>query len=217
MRERFENCASPGGIRFYLGEVRDRDRLTMAMRGIDTVIHAAALKIVRSLRPTSWSPTTWCTGACQRARESPLHHAVDRQGGQPDQPVRRHQAGGRAPLHAANSYRSAAGPAFAVVRYGNVAGSRGSVIPASGRETIKRMDLGRESMQHFRPSGQRTAHHRRAGLKHRGNAPGGAPPRGLASVIDSHFPACIPSRSHPGGKQNDYRVLLRVRAHLHRG
>jgi UDP-N-acetylglucosamine 4,6-dehydratase len=77
MRERFADSEHPS-IRYFLGDVRDRDRLYRAFDGVDIVVHAAALKQVlrasttpsRPSRPTSWgrptSSTRPSTGACAR-------------------------------------------------------------------------------------------------------------------------------------------------------
>jgi UDP-N-acetylglucosamine 4,6-dehydratase len=85
-------------MRYFLGDVRDADRLRQAMRGIDYVVHAAALKQVPA---AEYNPTE-CIRTNVNGAENIIAAAIDngvkesrgavhRQGGQPDQPVRRNQ------------------------------------------------------------------------------------------------------------------------------
>jgi UDP-N-acetylglucosamine 4,6-dehydratase/5-epimerase len=126
-------------LRFFLGDVRDADRLTMALRGIDTVIHAAALKIVPKCEydpeecvKTNVVGTMNIINACiaagvRRAILTSTDKAVN--------PINLYGATKLTAekLFVAANHLSGSpggqGCAFSVVRYGNVVNSRGSVIP----------------------------------------------------------------------------------------
>ncbi len=89
-------------LRFLIGDIRDRDRLTRAMEGIDIVFHCAALKHVESGEYNPFEATqTNIVGHPERHRRLPGHRRPDDdpdllgQGRQPDQRDGRHQAGGR--------------------------------------------------------------------------------------------------------------------------
>ena len=115
--------------------------LRRAMQGVDIVVHAAALKQVPACEynPFEAIMTNIMGGrnvvdaaldSGVRAGHGPQH----RQGGQPGQPVRRHQAGRREALRPTNAYAGGTGTRFSCVRYGNVVGSRGSVVPVFLRQ-----------------------------------------------------------------------------------
>jgi UDP-N-acetylglucosamine 4,6-dehydratase len=135
LREQFDE-ATYGKMRFFLGDVRDRERLTLALRGVDIVIHAAALKQVPA---AEYNPSecihTNIMGA-ENVVWASLNNArqagggpVDRQGLQPDQPVWRDQAGLGQDLRGGQQPVGRHRHPLRVVRYGNVVGSRGSVVP----------------------------------------------------------------------------------------
>ena len=91
--------ADENRLRFLLGDVRDRDRLIRATRGIDVIIHAAALKQVPACEYNPFEAVqTNVIGDRERRRRrdrerGAAHAAAEhRQGGQPGQPVRRHEA-----------------------------------------------------------------------------------------------------------------------------
>ncbi len=92
-------------LRFFIGDVRDATRLEMAMRDVDIVVHAAALKHVPAAEynpfeciRTNVIGAENVVQAAIRAGVQQGHRAVDRQGGQSDQPLRRLQAGLRQDL-----------------------------------------------------------------------------------------------------------------------
>ncbi len=123
-------------LRFFIGDIRDRQRLELAMRGVDVVIHAAALKQV----PTAeYNPTecihTNVLGAenvVQAALASEVGSVIALSTDKAANPVNLYGASKLASdkiFVAANHLSGNRGTRFAVVRYGNVVGSRGSVIP----------------------------------------------------------------------------------------
>ena len=136
-------------IRFFLGDVRDKDRLSLAMRGVDYVIHAAALKQVPAAEynPHEFIKTnvTGATNIVEAAIEAKVKRVVALSTDKAVNPVNLYGATKLCSdkvFIAANSYAGGGGTIFSVVRYGNVVGSRGSVIPLfqkqreSGKVTI---------------------------------------------------------------------------------
>ena len=121
---------------FYLGDVRDRDRLVLALRGVDAVIHAAALKIVPA---GEWDPDEFVktnVGGTVNVIHAAIAAGVRKVLGlSTDKAVAPVNLYGATKLTAekllvaANSYHTREAGAFGAIRYGNVAGSRGSVIP----------------------------------------------------------------------------------------
>jgi UDP-N-acetylglucosamine 4,6-dehydratase/5-epimerase len=123
-------------LRFFIGDVRDRERLNMAMRGVDYVIHAAAMKIV----PTAeYNPfeciQTNVIGAeniAQAAIQNGVKRVIALSTDKAANPINLYGASKLASdkiFVAANHLSGEAGTRFSVVRYGNVMGSRGSVLP----------------------------------------------------------------------------------------
>lgn len=122
-------------LRFFIGDVRDLSRLEMAMKGIDTIVHAAALKIV----PTAeYNPTeciaTNVTGAenvVKAALRSGVRSVVALSTDKAVNPINLYGASKLAAekIFIAANALAAGSCHFNVVRYGNVSGSRGSVIP----------------------------------------------------------------------------------------
>ena len=123
-------------MRFFLGDVRDRERLTLALRGVDVVIHAAALKQVPAAEynPSECIHTNvlgaenvvWASLANRVRRVVAL--STDKA----CNPINLYGATKLASdkiFVAANNLAGDIGTRFSVVRYGNVAGSRGSVAP----------------------------------------------------------------------------------------
>lgn len=123
-------------LRFFIGDVRDEARLRMAMRSVDYVIHAAALKQVPACE---YNPNeaikTNVNGALNvinAALDAGVKKVIALSTDKAVNPVNLY--GGTKLVSdklfcAANAYSGVGGTKFAVVRYGNVAGSRGSVIP----------------------------------------------------------------------------------------
>lgn len=122
-------------LRFFLGDVRDRERLTLAMRSVDVVIHAAALKQVPAAEynPTECLATN--IGGSENIVHAALANRVSRvlalSTDKACHPVNLYGATKLCMeklLIAANSLSGDIGTKFSVVRYGNVADSRGSVL-----------------------------------------------------------------------------------------
>jgi UDP-N-acetylglucosamine 4,6-dehydratase/5-epimerase len=123
-------------MRFFLGDVRDRERLTLALRGVDVVIHAAALKQVPA---AEYNPSecihTNVLGAenvVWASLSNRVRRVVALSTDKACNPINLYGATKLASdkiFVAANNLAGDIGTRFAVVRYGNVAGSRGSVAP----------------------------------------------------------------------------------------
>lgn len=123
-------------MRFFLGDVRDRTRLTLAFRGVDVVIHAAALKQVPA---AEYNPSecihTNVMGAenvVWAALTNHVQRIVALSTDKACNPINLYGATKLASdktFVAANNLAGDIGTRFSVVRYGNVAGSRGSVAP----------------------------------------------------------------------------------------
>ena len=135
MRQRF-NEQRYACIRYFIGDVRDRDRLYRAMDGVDIVIHAAALKQV----PTAeYNPIevikTNVLGAANiidAAIDRNVNRVIALSTDKAANPINLYGATKLCSdklFVAANGYSGHHGTKFSVVRYGNVMGSRGSVIP----------------------------------------------------------------------------------------
>jgi UDP-N-acetylglucosamine 4,6-dehydratase/5-epimerase len=123
-------------IRYFIGDVRDRDRLELALRDVDYVIHAAALKQVPTaeynplecIRTNVFGAENVVYAALRRNVRKVIALSTDKAAN----PVNLYGASKLASdkiFVAANNLAGADGTRFSVVRYGNVAGSRGSVIP----------------------------------------------------------------------------------------
>lgn len=123
-------------MRFYLGDVRDVDRLKQAMRGIDFVIHAAALKQVPAAEynPMECIKTNviGAQNVIQAALANEVEKVVALSTDKAVNPVNLYGASKLASdklFIAANNIAGGHKTVFSVVRYGNVVGSRGSVLP----------------------------------------------------------------------------------------
>lgn len=135
MRNRF--IKNEDVLRFFIGDVRDRERLRRAMNGVDYVIHAAALKQVPSCEYNPMEAVKTNINGAMNLVDSVLDtdcvkKVVALSTDKSVNPINLY--GGTKLVSdklfiAANSYVGDRDLAFSVVRYGNVAGSRGSVIP----------------------------------------------------------------------------------------
>ena len=123
-------------LRFFLGDVRDRDRLTRALEGIDTVVHAAALKQVPAAEynPMEFINTNvlGAENVVQACFDSSVKRVVSLSTDKAAAPINLYGATKLCSdklFTAANNVKGSRDLRFSVVRYGNVMGSRGSVIP----------------------------------------------------------------------------------------
>jgi len=123
-------------MRYFIGDVRDRDRLVRALNGVDLVIHAAALKQVPA---AEYNPTE-CIRTNIHGAENVIHAALENEvervialsTDKAANPINLYGATKLASdklFVAANNMAGGHRTRFAVVRYGNVVGSRGSVVP----------------------------------------------------------------------------------------
>jgi UDP-N-acetylglucosamine 4,6-dehydratase len=148
----FQNPA----LRFFLGDVRDRERLYLAMRDVDYVVHAAALKQVPAAEynPHEFIKTNvnGATNVVEASLRAGVKKVVALSTDKAVNPVNLYGATKLCSdkvFIAANSYAGDSGTIYSVVRYGNVVGSRGSVIPLfvkqrdSGLLTITKPEMTR--------------------------------------------------------------------------
>jgi UDP-N-acetylglucosamine 4,6-dehydratase len=147
--QRLFNEKTHPAIRYFIGDVRDRERLYRALDGVDVVVHAAALKQVpaaeynpmEAIKTNVLGASNVIDAAIDRNVKTVVALSTDKA----VNPINLYGATKLCAdklFVAANNYSGPHGTRFAVVRYGNVVGSRGSVIPfflskrASGKLTI---------------------------------------------------------------------------------
>jgi len=130
-----EEFSSPA-LRFFIGDVRDRDRLRRALDGVQSVVHAAALKRIEvgQYNPAEMVKTNiiGAMNVIEAATDAGCTRVValsSDKAWQPVSPYGQSKALAETLFLNANNTRGLKGPIFAVTRYGNVAGSAGSVIP----------------------------------------------------------------------------------------
>ena len=134
--EMAKSYTSDHRVRFFLGDVRDKARLYRAMDGIDYVIHAAALKIIPIAEYNPFECVKTNINGAMNVVDACLDTGVKKcialSTDKASSPVNLYGATKLAAeklFLAANSYSGISGCRFSIVRYGNVMGSRGSVIP----------------------------------------------------------------------------------------
>lgn len=136
-------------LRYFIGDVRDMERLAMAMRNIDIVVHAAALKHVPTAEYNPFECIYTNVHGAENVVRAAIRCNVKRvialSTDKAVNPVNLYGASKLAAekiFIAANNLTGGDGPRFSVVRYGNVLGSRGSVLPffkklvAEGADTL---------------------------------------------------------------------------------
>ena len=123
-------------LRYFIGDVRDADRLRRAMKGVDLVVHAAALKQVPACEYNPMEAIMTNVNGAKNVIDAAIDTGVKRVVAlSTDKAVNPVNLYGATKLCAeklfvqSNAYGGADGTRFACVRYGNVVGSRGSVIP----------------------------------------------------------------------------------------
>jgi len=135
MRQLYPEAAHPS-LRFFIGDVRDRDRLQRAFHGVDIVIHAAALKQVPACEYNPFEAIQTNVMGAKNIIDAAIDQGVKRVVAlSTDKAVNPANLYGATKLCAeklfvqGNAYAGTSGTRFSCVRYGNVVGSRGSVIP----------------------------------------------------------------------------------------
>ncbi len=144
-------------LRFFVGDVRDRDRLMRALVGVDVVVHAAAMKHVpiaeynpmEAIRTNIDGAANLVDAVLERRVQRVIALSTDKAVG----PVNLYGATKlcmEKMLVAANSYTGKGPTRFDLVRYGNVVGSKGSVVPLFLRQREEgRLTLTEPSMTRF--------------------------------------------------------------------
>lgn len=132
----YPDTGGPCPVRYFIGDVRDKERLQRAFSGIDIVIHAAAMKQVPACEYNPIEAVQTNIFGTMNVIDAALDSKVDRvlliSSDKATNPINLY---GSTKLTAeklfvqANSYSGGWGTRFSVCRYGNVMGSRGSVIP----------------------------------------------------------------------------------------
>lgn len=140
--KQFEMQQDFGGpeMRYFIGDVRDGERLIQAMRGVDIVIHAAALKQVPAAEYNPMECIKTNIHGAENVIRAALHNEVERvialSTDKAANPINLYGATKLASdklFVAANNITGGRRTLFSVVRYGNVVGSRGSVVPFFGK------------------------------------------------------------------------------------
>ena len=128
-------------VQLYLGDTRDRDRLIQAMAGMEIVLHSAALKHVILCEQSPRDAVQTNILGVQNVIDAALAQNVERvlftssdKAVNPTNVMGTSKLMGERLMTAANAHRQGDGPIFASTRFGNVLGSRGSVIPLFRRQ-----------------------------------------------------------------------------------
>jgi UDP-N-acetylglucosamine 4,6-dehydratase/5-epimerase len=156
MRVEFNQFKGNENLRFFIGDVRDKDRLYRAMNGVDIVIHAAALKQVPACEYNPIEAVKTNINGAENIIDAAIDNKVNNvMALSTDKAVHPVNLYGATKLVAeklivqGNAYSGEQKTLFSCVRYGNVVGSRGSVIPVlqkqkkSGKITITHKDMTR--------------------------------------------------------------------------
>jgi UDP-N-acetylglucosamine 4,6-dehydratase/5-epimerase len=160
MEMKFNNIQnySTDALRFFIGDVRDQSRLEEAMRGIDVVIHAAALKQVPAAEynPMECIKTNiyGAENVIKAALLNNVEHVIALSTDKAANPINLYGATKLASdkLFVAANNMSGGRSKFSVVRYGNVVGSRGSVVPLFNKlisESSKFLPVTHKEMTRF--------------------------------------------------------------------
>ena len=123
-------------LRFFIGDIRDYKRLSFALKEVDIVVHAAALKNVPLAEYNPFEAVKTNIIGAQNLIEASLENRVKKvialSTDKASSPVNLYGATKLASdklFVAANNYKGKAKTDFSIVRYGNVMGSRGSIVP----------------------------------------------------------------------------------------
>lgn len=136
MKSEFAKKYDMSRVRFFIGDVRDKERLYRAFHEVDYVIHAAAMKQVPTCEYNPFEAIKTNIHGAQNVIDAAIDRGVKKVVAlSTDKAVNPINLYGGTKLVSdklfisANAYSKISGTIFSVVRYGNVAGSRGSVIP----------------------------------------------------------------------------------------
>ena len=136
-----EEYASQTNVHLYLGDVRDREYLISRARGIDVIIHTAAYKHVVLCEHSPWDAIQTNILGTQNVIEAGMSNEVERvlftstdKAVNPTSVMGTSKLMGERLMTAANACRRGETPVFSSSRFGNVLGSRGSVIPLFARQ-----------------------------------------------------------------------------------
>jgi len=149
MARELDGLDTQSKLRMLIGDVRDKDRLRRAMRGVDTVVHAAALKRIETanynpdelVRTNVVGTQNVIDAAMDAGVRAAVFLSTDK-AYQPVSPYGHSKALAECMFLAANNMRGNQGPTFVSTRYGNVWRSTGSVVPmwesilSSGGDTV---------------------------------------------------------------------------------
>jgi FlaA1/EpsC-like NDP-sugar epimerase len=131
-------------VRPYLGDVRDRDKLQRVTDGVDVVLHTAALKHVILCEQSPRDPLQTNIIGTQNVIDAAISGGVRRviftssdKAVNPTNVMGTSKLMGERLITAANALRRGGGPVFASTRFGNVLGSRGSVVPIFHRQIAR--------------------------------------------------------------------------------
>jgi len=131
-----EEYCSASHVHLYLGDLRDGDKLMRKMQGVDIVLHAAALKHVILCEKTPRDAVQTNIIGTQHVIDAAIANDVERviftssdKAVNPTNVMGTTKLMGERLMTAANAHRRGSGPIFTSTRFGNVLGSRGSVIP----------------------------------------------------------------------------------------
>ncbi len=155
LKKKFSNNQNFKKLRFFLGDVRDKDRLNIALRDVDIVIHAAALKQVDSAEynPTEYVKTNviGSQNIIECSIQNDIKKVIALSTDKASSPINLYGATKLCSdklFVAANFYSGK--NIFSVVRYGNVFGSRGSVVEVfNNRKNKKIISITDKSMTRF--------------------------------------------------------------------
>lgn len=146
-------------LRFFIGDVRDMSRIELAMRDIDVVVHAAALKIIPTAEYNPFECILTNVHGAENVVKAALRTGVKKvvalSTDKAANPINLYGASKLASdkiMVAANNLSGEKGARFSVVRYGNVIGSRGSVVPLFDdliRKGVKSLPITDERMTRF--------------------------------------------------------------------